>query len=81
VVHVSLVNAHATTAAKLECELAGLKATKATGRILTAAELDAHNTFEAPEKVKPMAFDGAKVEDGKLSVELPARSVVMLTLE
>jgi alpha-N-arabinofuranosidase len=81
VVHVSLVNAHATQAVALSCELADVKALKATGRVLTGGALDAHNTFAEPEKVKPAAFDGAKIDGGKLSVELPPRSVVVLTLE
>ena len=81
VVHISLVNAHATSAANVSCEIPGVKATGATGRILTAEKLDAHNTFDAPEAVKPADFDGAKIADGKLSVDLPPHSVVVLTLK
>ncbi len=81
VVHVSVVNPHATQSVKLACELAGIKASNAIGRILTAEALDAHNTFEAPEQVKPRAFDGAQVRDGKLEVEAPPRSVVVLELK
>jgi alpha-L-arabinofuranosidase len=81
VVHVSLVNAHATSAVNVSCEIPGVKATAATGRILTADKLDAHNSFDAPEDVKPADFDAAKIADGKLTVELPAHSVVVLTLE
>ena len=43
--------------------------------------LFAHNTFDAPERVKPGPFDGAKLSDGKLTVELPAHAVVVLTLK
>jgi alpha-L-arabinofuranosidase len=81
VVHVSLVNAHARAGVAVSCELRDVEATGVTGRILTAEELDAHNTFEAPENVKPAPFDGAEIAEGKLSVKLPPRSVVVLTLE
>ncbi len=81
VVHVSLVNAHATSAVKLSCELEGVDATSASGRILTADELDGHNTFDAPDRVKPADFDAATIADGELAVEIPPRSVVVLTLK
>jgi alpha-N-arabinofuranosidase len=58
-----------------------VKAGKVTGRILTADKLDAHNTFDAPDAVKPADFADAKIENDKLTVTLPAHSVVMLTLE
>jgi alpha-N-arabinofuranosidase len=80
VVHVSLVNAHATADVTVTCELEDVDADDVSGRILTADEVDAHNTFDEPETVKPADFDGAKIEDGKLVVELPPRSVVVLTL-
>jgi alpha-N-arabinofuranosidase len=79
-VHVSLVNVHPKEAVTVTCELPGVAAKKATGRVLTGDKLDAHNTFNDPDAVAPQAFDGAKLADGKLTVELPARSVVVLEL-
>jgi alpha-N-arabinofuranosidase len=81
VVHVSLVNAHASEAVNVSCELAGIDADDVSGRILTAEEVDAHNTFDEPERVKPAEFGGAEIDGGALEVELPPRSVVVLTLE
>ena len=43
--------------------------------------MNAHNTFAAPEAVKPAAFTGAKFAAGQLTLTLPAKSVVVLTLE
>jgi alpha-L-arabinofuranosidase len=51
------------------------------GRILTAADLTAHNTFNKPEAVTPDRFHGAKIENGTLGVELPAKSIVTLQLK
>jgi alpha-N-arabinofuranosidase len=43
--------------------------------------MSAINTFDKPETVKPQAFSGAKLAAGALTVDLPARSVVMLGLQ
>jgi alpha-N-arabinofuranosidase len=80
-VHVSIVNAHATEAVALDCDLAGIEASTVTGRILTADELDAHNTFDEPERVKPAPFDSVSLQDGKLVGEIPPRAVVVLSLK
>ena len=51
-----------------------------SGRVLTAAALDAHNTFAQPDAVKPSAFNGAQLSGESLKVTLPAKSVVILEL-
>ncbi len=79
-IHVSLVNLHPRDSVTVSAALVGVKGNTVTGRLLTAATMDAHNTFESPETVKPVAFTGAKLADGQLTVELPAKSVVMLEL-
>ena len=66
---------------KLDCELEGVEASSVTGRILTAEKLDAHNTFDSPNNVKPTDFSGAKLDGNKLTGEIPAHSVVVLTLK
>jgi len=50
VVNVSIVNAHASEAVQLNCELQGVEAASVSGRILTSDALDAHNTFDAPDQ-------------------------------
>jgi alpha-N-arabinofuranosidase len=78
--HLSLVNTSPSRGVTLTVELAGLAPKAARGRILTAAAMDAHNTFDAPNTVQPAAFAGATVEGETLEVKLPAMSVVVLTL-
>jgi alpha-N-arabinofuranosidase len=80
VVYVSLVNTSASDAAAVECQLAGIEATKVAGRVLTATALDAHNTFDKPEQVKPAEFKNATMSKGTLKATLPAHSVVVLSL-
>jgi alpha-N-arabinofuranosidase len=79
-VHVSIVNAHAHDAVKLGCELSAIESSTVSGRVLTSDKLDAHNTFDEPDHVKPASFDGASLRDGKLTAEIPPRSVVVLRL-
>ena len=79
-IHVSLANADPHRAVTVTCALEGLNAAGVSGRILTAPEMTSHNTFDQPDAIMPKAFDGAKVADGKLTVTLPAKSVVVLEL-
>ncbi len=62
----------------IRCDLGGWKATRVSGRILTAGAMNAHNTFEQPEIVKPARFDGASINGSSLQIDLPAMSVVSL---
>jgi alpha-N-arabinofuranosidase len=80
-VHVSLANANPNTAITIACTLTGVTGKSVSGRILTAPAVTSHNTFDAPHAVEPAKFDGAKLVDGELTIALPAKSVVMLTLE
>jgi alpha-N-arabinofuranosidase len=80
-VYVALVNVLPNETATVSASLVGLTAKGATGRILTAPAIDSHNTFAAPNTVAPQAFTGAAVADGKLTVKLPAKSIVVLELQ
>jgi alpha-N-arabinofuranosidase len=80
-VHLSLANSSPTQAATLTVKLAGLAAKSAAGRILTAAAINAHNTFDAPNAVQPAAFSGATVKGDTLELKVPAKSVVVLVLK
>ncbi|WP_338875234.1 alpha-L-arabinofuranosidase C-terminal domain-containing protein [Spirosoma sp. SC4-14] len=79
-VHVSLVNIDPAKPQEISVDLKGLKASAITGRILTSANVHDHNTFENLNKVKPVAFNGAKVNGNTLTVSLPPVSVVVLEL-
>jgi alpha-N-arabinofuranosidase len=79
-VHVALVNVDPNRPATVTAALAGLSATRVEGRVLTGA-IQAHNSFDAPDKVRPVPFTGASVSGGTLTATLPAASVVVLTLK
>jgi alpha-N-arabinofuranosidase len=42
--------------------------------------MQAHNTFENPSAVKPAPLNAIRVNDGKLTVTIPARSVAVLKI-
>jgi alpha-N-arabinofuranosidase len=79
-VHVSLVNLHPEEAAEVACEARGVSVARATGRVLTGAAMNAHNTFDNPDEVHPVSFGDAQMGKTGLTVELPARSVTVLEL-
>jgi alpha-L-arabinofuranosidase len=64
----------------LLCSLDGSHATAVTGRVLTAESMNAFNTFEAPNTVMPIKFDGATLDSSDLTITLPAMSMVAVTL-
>jgi len=49
--------------------------------VLTADAIDAHDTFDAPHVVLPAALDDWSLDEGDFTARLPAKSVVVLTLE
>jgi alpha-N-arabinofuranosidase len=79
-VHLSLVNTHPGRSVTLKVALTGLAPAAATGRLLTAPTIQAHNTFVAPDTVKPVAFTGVTLGTGSLEVRLPAKSVAVIEL-
>jgi alpha-L-arabinofuranosidase len=76
---IALANLDPHQPAKVSAAVAGVSG-KLSGEILTAAAMDAHNSFETPDAVHPVAFDGARLTGGKLTLDLPAKSVVVLTV-
>ncbi|MNB90406.1 Intracellular exo-alpha-L-arabinofuranosidase 2 [compost metagenome] len=80
-VYVSICNLSHEAAAALSLDIRGTQAGRVSGQILTHAELGAHNTFEAPDAVAPVAYEGAELADGVLNCTLPPASVTVLTLK
>jgi len=77
---VALVNLDPTAATEISVAIAGASPAHVSGTLLTAAAMDARNTFEAPSAVHPVAFTAASIKGGTLALTLPAKSVVVVTL-
>jgi alpha-N-arabinofuranosidase len=78
--YLALVNTNPRAAAEVAVSVPGVAIKALRGRVLTANTMDAHNTFAAPQAIKPAAFSATGV-DGKVSVQIPAKAVVVVAVE
>lgn len=79
---ISLVNTDVDKTSEVIIDLNGVSAKKISGEILTAANINDYNDFGQPEKITLKDFDtkNLKIKDGKLTVTLPTKSIVTLSL-
>ena len=80
-IDVALVNLDPDHPAQISAAIDGAKPQQVSGTILTASTMDARNTFDDPNAVHSVAFDGAKIVGGRLVLTLPAKSVVVLDVK
>ncbi|MHC4632523.1 MAG: alpha-L-arabinofuranosidase C-terminal domain-containing protein [Planctomycetota bacterium] len=80
-IHITLCNLNPKKSAELVCELQGARPSSITGRALTAGAMNAHNTFDNPEALRPAAFYDYKLRGDTLRVTLPSKSVVVLEIK
>lgn len=78
--HLTLTNIDPNQARTIRVSVRGQAVTSVTGRILTADRMNAYNSFEQPNAVRPVAFTGARLSGETLTVQLPAKSLVSLEL-
>lgn len=79
-VNVTLNNLSVTEDVPVEMSFAELRPEQVTAAILRE-EMHAHNTFEAPEKVKEEVFDVWEIIDDKVCFTAPACSVISFRLK
>jgi alpha-N-arabinofuranosidase len=77
---VSLVNADPNKPARVTAKFAGATPKKISARVLTTDAMNTHNTFDKPNTVQPAAFEGGKRKGDEWVFDLPAKSVVVATL-
>lgn len=75
---ITLCNLDPNRNAAISCELRGFAPGTVTGRVITADAMNAHNTFDAPETVSPVPFEGVSLSKEGFSTTLPSKSVVLL---
>lgn len=78
---VSIVNVDPINDSELLIDLRGQDVSVVSGRILTAEQLDAHNTYDNPDVVTPAVFNGAKLRNNEVRTTIPAKSVVVLEIK
>jgi Alpha-L-arabinofuranosidase len=82
VVHISLVNTDLANDIEISCVLnSGRKLAKQGGQIITSKDIRDYNSFENPNRVVLYDFEDYTVKDNRLTMKLPAKSVVTIALK
>jgi alpha-L-arabinofuranosidase len=76
----ALANLDPNREAAVSVRVAGAPYQNASGRVLTAASMDAHNTVDDPNAVAPAPISGAREGDA-IVLRLPAKSVAVVTIQ
>lgn len=81
-IHISLCNLNHASSSSVSIDLRGLQTSTPaiSGSTLTSDALDAHNTFDQPERIAPQPFHAFKLEGSRLELELPSKSVTVIEL-
>jgi alpha-N-arabinofuranosidase len=77
---VTLTNCNPNKKAEVTLDIAGGSIGKVSARVLTTKKMGAHNTFEKPNTVKPEAFKEFTKKKDSLVIEMPAKSVMAVTI-
>lgn len=80
-IHISLVNMDAGKDQDISIDLGDISAKSVTGRILQSEKLQDFNSFENPQKIKPVIFNKAILNGNTLTLKMPPFSVAVLTLK
>jgi alpha-N-arabinofuranosidase len=78
--YLALINTDPHQAVDVAVNVAGTKVKGAAGKVLTSAAMEAHNTFQNPQAIKPAPFS-ARAAGGTLSIKMPAKAVMVVALE
>jgi alpha-N-arabinofuranosidase len=80
-IHIAITNVDPNNPATVTCEIPGADFRNVSGTILTAPEMNTHNTFDNPEALKLADFDKIEREGDHLVIEMPSKSIVALELD
>ena len=80
-VYIGVANMDPRDGVDLDVDLGGLKARAVSGEVLTAEAMDAHNLPGQPAAVAPAPYAGGRVAGGRLKLNIPAKSVVVVRLD
>ncbi len=79
--NLTVVNVNPHEDMEMELDVDGSSYKTTSGQIITADELSALNDFDQEEQVNIADFKAGKIKDVKLKVNIPAKSVVLITLQ
>ena len=79
-IHITLANFDPNKDQDITCELGGATFSQVKGEVLTAKTINAFNSFDKSEEVKPQPFKGATLKNNQLKISMPAKSIVAIEL-
>ena len=79
-VNITLCNIDPNTDAQVTCSIADFNVKEISGKVLANDRMQAYNDFDSPDTVKPETFSAYTVNENVVSVTLPSKSVVLLTI-
>lgn len=77
-IHVSLVNIDPVKSHTINLQLNDLKWSTVTGKIITSPKFNDYNDFNDKNKIVAKPFSDIKNEMGKIKLNIPAKSIVVL---
>jgi alpha-N-arabinofuranosidase len=77
----ALTNVSLDKAQTIDFNFAGFNAKQVSGRILTSKNVADFNDFNHPNVVAPKEYKDAKIKKGVLTMKVPAKSIVVVTLK
>ena len=77
----AITNVSLDKAQTIDFAIDGFKAKSVSGRILTSKNAADFNDFQHPNVVAPQEFKDAKLKKDVLTVKMPAKSIVVLTIK
>jgi alpha-N-arabinofuranosidase len=80
-IYIGVANMDPQDSVNLDIDLGGLKAQSVSGEVLTANRMDAHNIPGQPATIAPAPYTGGRLGNGKLILDIPAKSVVVVRLD
>lgn len=81
VIHVTACNLSHTDELEVVVQLEAGQAASVSGQLLHNADFGAFNTFEQPDQVKPVAWEGLVLENNTLRFVLPPASVGLVAVQ
>ncbi len=79
-IHITLTNLSCSESCEVRAALADTVIKGSSAEIVTG-EMQAHNTFDAPETVRAEKFTDYTAEGSELKIKMPARSVLHIALD
>jgi len=79
-INITMTNANPNKSSEVAVDIVGGTVGRVSGRTLTTKKMNAMNTFEKPDGVKPKRFTDSTKKKDSVVVKLPAKSVTVLAI-